>query len=166
MQARHPLSPEAALGEMVRLHVRGSLPEPLWRDIILRNCRPKVGVQGRPTVCVRSNTTGVALCWSCCRVALLQAWLPEPLCWATILRGCASKVERHSWDYNVASTSACRVARSRHCGQAAVHNKLWACCIPAIAHDTRMMLPSCRRLFHKEGPHGASGSDLLSGSSA
>ena len=58
VQARHPLSPEAALGEMVRLHVRGSLPEPLWRDIILRNCRPKVGVQGRGTVWAQQYDRG------------------------------------------------------------------------------------------------------------
>ena len=67
VQARHPLSPEAALGEMVRLHVRGALPEPIWRDIILRNCRPKVGVQASRAglQCVRSKTTRAAASWSC-----------------------------------------------------------------------------------------------------
>ena len=61
VQARHPLSPEAALGEMVRLHVRGNVPEPLWRDIILRNCRPKVGVQGRPAACRQQYHKGGSL---------------------------------------------------------------------------------------------------------
>ncbi len=41
-QARHPLMPDDSMAELLRRHLKGSLPEDLWKEVVQGFCRPKV----------------------------------------------------------------------------------------------------------------------------
>lgn len=41
-QARHPLMPDDSMAELLRRHLRGTLPEDLWKEVVQGFCKPKV----------------------------------------------------------------------------------------------------------------------------
>ena len=41
-QARHPLMPDDSIAELLRRHLKGSLPEDLWKEVVQGFCKPKV----------------------------------------------------------------------------------------------------------------------------
>jgi hypothetical protein len=41
-QARHPLMPDDSMAELLRRHLKGSLPEELWKEVVQGFCKPKV----------------------------------------------------------------------------------------------------------------------------
>ena len=43
MQAQHPLMSEEAMADLLRQHLRGRLPDPMWKEIVKTFCRNKVG---------------------------------------------------------------------------------------------------------------------------
>ena len=41
-QARHPLMPDDSMAELLRRHLKGTLPEDLWKEVVQGFCKPKV----------------------------------------------------------------------------------------------------------------------------
>ncbi|DBA74840.1 TPA: hypothetical protein ACH3X2_009182 [Trebouxia sp. C0005] len=41
LQARHPLMPDDSMAELLRRHLKGTLPEELWKEVVQGFCKPK-----------------------------------------------------------------------------------------------------------------------------
>lgn len=48
MQSRHPLMPDEAMAELAKQHLKGALPDDIWKEVVQGFCKIKVGTAAHP----------------------------------------------------------------------------------------------------------------------